>query len=79
LHTTRVISDSTWGRLCAELTIEQRVELCFLVGNYEMLAMTLNSLGVEPESSALAKLDSTAAALAARLAEHLRGTRLASP
>jgi hypothetical protein len=27
-----------------------------LVGHYEMLAMTLNSLGVEPEPTTLAKL-----------------------
>jgi hypothetical protein len=34
----------------------QLIELCRLVGHYEMLAMTLNSLGVEPEPSALARL-----------------------
>jgi hypothetical protein len=30
--------------------------LCLLVGHYEMLAMTLNSLGVEPEPTSLTKL-----------------------
>jgi hypothetical protein len=27
------------------------IELCMLIGHYEMLAMTLNSLGVEPEAA----------------------------
>jgi alkylhydroperoxidase family enzyme len=75
LHTNRVIDDSTWQRLAAHLSIEQCEELCFLVGHYEMLAMTLNSLGVEPETSALRQLDPAAATLAARLAERLRRSR----
>src|ERR1700681_3938041 len=58
LHAARVISDRTWARVAAELGTEECIELCFLVGHYEMLAMTLNSLGVEPEASALRKLES---------------------
>jgi alkylhydroperoxidase family enzyme len=56
LHERRVITDETWSALAAELTEPQLVELCMLVGHYEMVAMTLNSLGVEPENSALARL-----------------------
>ncbi len=56
LHEFRVITDATWTALAAELSERQLIELCFLVGHYEMLAMTLNSLGVEPEASALDRL-----------------------
>jgi len=41
----------------AQLGDHELIELCMLVGHYEMLAMTLNSLGVEAEPSALAALD----------------------
>ena len=77
LHTTSVIDDSTWDRLSAQLTTEECIELCFVVGHYEMLAMTLNSLGVEPEPGALRKLDPNNAALAARLSGRLRRSRVA--
>lgn len=78
LHSTRVIDDRTWLRLTAQLSIEQREELCFLVGHYEMLAMTLNSFGVEPETSALRQLDPVATVLADRLAERLQRSRTTS-
>jgi alkylhydroperoxidase family enzyme len=45
----RVIGDSTWAALAAELTERQLIELCLLVGHYAMLAVTLNSLGVQLE------------------------------
>ena len=77
LHAVRVIDDGTWHRLSTQLTTEECIELCFVVGHYEMLAMTLNSLGVEPEASALRKLDPTAATLAARLAVRLHRSRVA--
>lgn len=53
LHRDRVISDSTWAQLKVDLSDTELIELCFLVGHYEMLAITLNSLGVRPEPSAL--------------------------
>jgi alkylhydroperoxidase family enzyme len=56
LHRDRVITDATWARLATELRDTELIELCFLVGHYEMLAMTLNSLGVEPEPAALRHL-----------------------
>jgi len=53
LHDHRVITDATWHDLAQVLDDRRLIELCFLVGHYEMLAMTLNSFGVEPEPSAL--------------------------
>ena len=75
LHDDRVISDRTWRALAAELTERQLIELCLLVGHYEMLAMTLNSLGVEPERTALARLGGAPAAAAGRLRERLLAAR----
>ena len=43
------ISDETWNRLRPIYSDEDLIELCLLVGHYEMLAMTLNSLEVEPD------------------------------
>jgi AhpD family alkylhydroperoxidase len=50
LHTERRISDETWAVLRPLLSDEELIELCMLVGHYEMLAMTLNSLEVEPDA-----------------------------
>lgn len=47
LHVDRRIGDATWSALRERLGEVEIIELCFLVGNYEMLAMTLNSLGVQ--------------------------------
>ncbi len=49
LHAERRISDPTWATLAAGLSESQLIELCMLAGHYEMLAGTLNSLGVEPD------------------------------
>ena len=49
LHADRRIGDELWGRLRAQLDEPQLIELCMLVGHYEMLAMTLNSLQVQPD------------------------------
>jgi alkylhydroperoxidase family enzyme len=75
MHGDRVIGDGTWRALADLLDERQLIELCMLVGHYEMLAITLNSLGVEPESSALAKLDGGAAAAAEQLREDLVAAR----
>ena len=50
LHEDRIVSDETWERLRAHLDDKRLIELCMLVGHYEMLAMTLGSLGVQPEA-----------------------------
>jgi alkylhydroperoxidase family enzyme len=62
LHERRDISDELWASLREQLSEVELIELCMLVGHYEMLAMTLNSLRVEPDrfarggGSRLAKL-----------------------
>jgi AhpD family alkylhydroperoxidase len=50
LHAQRSISDALWGELRAQLSEPELIELCMLVGHYEMLAMTLNSLQVQPDA-----------------------------
>lgn len=57
LHGHRVVGDATWAQLSDALEQDECIELCMLVGHYEMLAMTLNSLGVAPEPGALIALD----------------------
>jgi alkylhydroperoxidase family enzyme len=49
LHDTRTIGDDTWAALGRELSEPQLIELPMLAGHYEMLAMTLNSLRVQPD------------------------------
>jgi len=52
LHSRRGLTAATRKHL-AEFIDEGRIlELCFLVGHYEMLAMFLDSAGVEPEPGA---------------------------
>jgi alkylhydroperoxidase family enzyme len=77
LHDQRVVTDATWWALASEFTERQLIELCLLVGHYEMLAMTLNSLGVEPESSAVRQLTGAAAKAADHLRDQLVVTRRA--
>lgn len=67
LHRGRVITDATWAALSGELRDPELIEVCFLVGHYEMLAMTLNSLGVQPEPSAIRALGARAAEVAEAL------------
>jgi AhpD family alkylhydroperoxidase len=50
LHADRRIDDELWRRLSQQLDAVRLIELCMLIGHYEMLAMTLNSLAVEPEA-----------------------------
>lgn len=50
LHATRTLSDAAWDALgAAGLRETELIELPMLVGHYEMLAMTLNALRVEPD------------------------------
>jgi 4-carboxymuconolactone decarboxylase len=67
LHQQRVITDATWTQLSEQLDERQLIELPLLVGHYEMLAMALNSLGVEPEPAALGRLEGAAASTADEL------------
>ena len=49
LHATRSVDTVTRAALETDLSPKQTVELCFLVGHYEMLAMLLNTRGVPPD------------------------------
>ncbi len=49
LHGDGVISDPLWSELRPLLSDPELIELCMLVGHYEMLAMTINSLRIEPD------------------------------
>lgn len=49
LHTNQQIGDELWARLRAVFDERQLIELCMLIGHYEMLAMTLSSLRVQPD------------------------------
>lgn len=47
LHDEQCISDETWAVLAAHYDTQQLIELPMLVGHYHLVAMTLNSLGVQ--------------------------------
>jgi AhpD family alkylhydroperoxidase len=49
LHASRVLSDEVFDGLRPLLSDAELIEVCMLVGHYEMLAMTLNSLQVAPD------------------------------
>lgn len=49
LHERSVISDGTWATLAEGYDYAQLIEVCMIVGQYHMVAFTLNSLGVELE------------------------------
>ncbi len=51
LHEQRELSDELWNSLRSELSERKMIELCLLVGHYEMLAMTLLSLRVQTDPS----------------------------
>ena len=48
LHADAFVSDATWERL-GELDTQQRMDLVFTVGQYNLVSMALNTLGVQPE------------------------------
>jgi alkylhydroperoxidase family enzyme len=75
LHEFQVISDATWELLADELRERELLELCFLVGHYEMVAMALNSLGVEPEPTTLNRLETDAATATVSLHQNLVSRR----
>ena len=50
LHKSRALTERTWQQLRPLLSDAELIELCMLVGHYEMLAMTLNTLQVQPEA-----------------------------
>jgi 4-carboxymuconolactone decarboxylase len=52
LHADADISDETWADLAADYTTEQLLDILFTVGQYNMVSMVLNTLGVQPEEGA---------------------------
>jgi alkylhydroperoxidase family enzyme len=50
LHRDSRIGDATWAALAERWDEPQLIEVCMVVGQYHLVAFTLNSLGVEPES-----------------------------
>jgi AhpD family alkylhydroperoxidase len=49
LHESQRLSEKTWAKLIRRLSDERMIEFCMLVGNYEMVAMVLNSCRVESD------------------------------
>jgi 4-carboxymuconolactone decarboxylase len=49
LHDVARIGDETWRSLAATWSELQLIEVCMAVGQYHLVAFTLNSLGVERE------------------------------
>jgi AhpD family alkylhydroperoxidase len=47
LHRDGRIGDELWARLSGEWSDTELIELCLLTGHYIMLAMTINSLGIQ--------------------------------
>lgn len=49
LHATKDLSDETWTALRRELDEKEAIELLMLAGHYEMLAVVLNTLRLQPD------------------------------
>ncbi len=47
LHADKTISDATWEALAKQWTDQQLLDLVFAVGQYTLVSMALNTLGVE--------------------------------
>ncbi|MGK8436799.1 carboxymuconolactone decarboxylase family protein [Ectopseudomonas hydrolytica] len=65
VHETRIISDATWQKLSRRYDDKLLIELCMVIGHYEMLASLLNSLGIQPEEALKKRV------LEARIGSHL--------
>jgi 4-carboxymuconolactone decarboxylase len=51
LHASNRIGDDTWATLASRYDEQQLIEVCMVVGQYHLVAFTLNSLGVELEQA----------------------------
>jgi alkylhydroperoxidase family enzyme len=49
MHGESRVSDATWAVLAGHYDERQLIEICMVVGQYHLVAFTLNSLGVERE------------------------------
>ncbi len=52
LHADACIADATWADLADHYDTQQVLDLIFTVGQYTLVSMALNSLGVRPEPGA---------------------------
>jgi len=50
LHAQQRISDDTWRELSAHFDTKQLIDLVFVIGQYTLVSMALNSFGVQIES-----------------------------
>lgn len=50
LHSEQFLSDSTWATLAERYNVQQLMDVVFTVGQYQIVSMALNSLGVQLES-----------------------------
>ena len=55
LVTDAEVSDATWTTLSGQLDTQQLMDVVFTVGTYEVLAMALNSFGVELDADLVRK------------------------
>ena len=49
LYVDSFISDNTWNALAERYNIQQLMDVIFTVGQYNLVSMALNTLGVQPE------------------------------
>src|SRR5690606_1863441 len=56
LRAHAVLTDATWQALAEHFTTQQVLDLIFAVGQYQLVSMALNSLGVQPDSPDLPTL-----------------------
>lgn len=49
MHADRDLDDPSWESLRAHLDEREAIELCMLVGHYEMLATTIAALRIQPD------------------------------
>ncbi len=49
LHADAFVSDATWAALQADLSTEEILDALFAIGQYNMVSMVLNTLGVQGE------------------------------
>jgi len=49
LHADAFIADATWASLCEQYDTQRLMDLVFTVGQYNMVSMALNTLGVQLE------------------------------
>ncbi|HEU4431044.1 MAG TPA: carboxymuconolactone decarboxylase family protein [Myxococcota bacterium] len=47
LHADQMIGDGTWAELEKKWSVQQRMDLVFAIGQYHLVAMALNTFGVQ--------------------------------